>query len=132
MRLTLRINTSKAWYKLETVAPVKCILSKLGDIHPYQHGPVIQAQTVIFDQCDKNFVRYWLNNTTFPRLKKLILHSDHTDSSVVHWIARNSHVQTFLHESRYVCQCGLCRSALIEAPNIEPIGDIKYRELLKY
>ncbi|MBA3756248.1 MAG: hypothetical protein H0X02_08520 [Nitrosomonas sp.] len=124
------INTHEAWKALRTISPATCILSQLGDIHPYHDGPVIQAHTVVLDNCDKNFVFYWLNSRTFPYMNTLVLNSHPCEPSIVRWIARRSHMRTLVHENRYSYINRWCRDVKTEASQIQPISDAEYRKLL--
>jgi hypothetical protein len=47
---------------------------EMWDIHPFQ-GPVIDAETVIFDDCNKNFVFYWAIPRVLPTAKYVYLFS---------------------------------------------------------
>lgn len=49
------------------------ILGNFGDIHPFRNGPVFMAETVYIEWCDKNFIYYWIDETTFPHAKELYL-----------------------------------------------------------
>ena len=45
--------------------------------------PVIRASTVVFDDCDKNFVSYWMREAVFPDARLIILNSHPCDSGIV-------------------------------------------------
>lgn len=130
MRPTLLINTHAAWEGLKTVSPATCILSQLGDIQPYKNGPVIKAPTVVFDNCDKNFVNYWLNGRTFPFMNTLVMHSHPCDPGVVRWMAKRPHIQISVHQNWYRYINRWCHDVNKEAPHIIPISDVEYRKLL--
>lgn len=130
MRPTLLINTHEAWTKLKTVSPATCILSQLGDIHPHNDGPIIKAHTVVLDQCDKNFVYYWLDERTFPCMKELILNSHPCDPGVVRWMVKRPHIRISVHENWYRYINRWNHNGDIEAPHIKPISDVEYRKLL--
>jgi hypothetical protein len=63
------------WHGLKN----KCItnewihINKCGDIWPFKNGPVIKSKNIFITDCDKNFVRYWLNTDTFPNAKNIFL-----------------------------------------------------------
>lgn len=131
MRPTLLINAHAAWAALKTVSPATCILSQLGDIQPYKNGPVIKAQTVVLDNCDKNFVYYRLNGRTFPFMNTLVLNSHPCEPAIVWWMVKRPHIRISVHESRYSYINRWCPDVNKDAPHIKPISDAEYRKLLK-
>ena len=51
------------------------ILGEFGDIHPFKNGPIFMAEKVYIEWCDKNFIYYWIDETTFPNAKEVYLMS---------------------------------------------------------
>lgn len=58
------------------------IITMMGDIHPNDNGPIIECNSVIIKNCNKNFVYYWLNNKTFPQVENIFLLSHPCDKKV--------------------------------------------------
>lgn len=58
-------------------------LLRFGDIHPFIPRPVFLATKVFVDDCDKNFVYYWINKNTFPKLEELHLMSHPCEPEVL-------------------------------------------------
>jgi hypothetical protein len=83
----------------------------------FSNGPVFaNCTTLIIDQCDKNFVYYWLNRATFPSVTKVYLNAHPCDWSVF----KRGFEQYFLHEK-------WARHAEKEATII---SDAQYQEVL--
>lgn len=70
-------------------------LSDYGDIYPFQNHVIFKnAKRLIVDNCDKNFVYYWIDKVVFPNLETLYLVSHPCESAVL-----NRQIKTiFLHE----------------------------------
>lgn len=68
-----RVNWSKLNEK--QILNEHVILSKYGDIHSCSNGPVFFCKTLILDDCDRNFVAYWLNKRTFPKVQNIYVGS---------------------------------------------------------
>lgn len=128
MRPTLLIKTNEAWANLKTVSPAICVLSQLSDISAER--PIVQAHTVVFDNCDKNFVYYRLNDRTFPCMTTLILHSHPCDPKIVQWMAKQHHMRILVHENRYYYINRWCPNVKVEAAHIRPISEVHYHNLL--
>jgi hypothetical protein len=99
---TLEIQSSVAWYALGSrrLTQTEVVLSNMGDIHPYQNGPVFEETTVRLNRCDKNFVFYWLKPSTFPCVKTIHLNSHPCDPSVLWRWADDGNVTLWLDSSR--------------------------------
>ncbi len=83
----------------------------------FSNGPVFTNCTMlIIDQCDKNFVYYWLDRATFPQVTKVYLNSHPCNWSVF----KRGLGEYFLHEKWE-------RHAQKEAT---VISDAQYRKLL--
>lgn len=50
------------------------------DIRPFNRPKIVNCVKVIFHNCHRNFVLYWLDNTVFPNVKKVYVFSDITFS----------------------------------------------------
>ena len=46
-----------------------------GNIHPKMDGRVFKCDTLIVDQCNKNFVYYWIHSYYFINVKNIFLFS---------------------------------------------------------
>jgi hypothetical protein len=80
-----RIVGNQAWKSFtgKYIMNKKIVIRKCVDIHPYKDGPVFNcAETIFMDECDKNFVYYWLNEKTFPAIEKVYLLSHPCDPQV--------------------------------------------------
>ena len=69
---------------------------QMWDIHPFK-GPVIDARTAIFDNCDKNFVFYWMLPRVLPTLKTVYLWSHPCEPDVFRVLDKMG-ATVFLHE----------------------------------
>ena len=56
-----------------------------GDIKPTKYGPIFSNCKIVFvDNCDKNFVYYWINKRRFPNINSIYIFDTHPcDSEVV-------------------------------------------------
>lgn len=70
------------------------ILTKYGDIHPFADGPVFACNNLVLDECDKNFLAYWLNKTTFPNAKNIYIKSHPCDR----YVLNHEFEKVYLHE----------------------------------
>ncbi|XWV24712.1 hypothetical protein QJ856_gp1071 [Tupanvirus deep ocean] len=71
----LSINTNNVWFGLnkKIIRNENIILEGFDDIYPYNGGPVFMANKVFIMNCDKNFVYYWLDKSTFPNANTIYL-----------------------------------------------------------
>lgn len=73
----LKVTGYKEWVNLKDMDLNKYTtvdIKDCGDIHPFRGGPVFEnVETVFMRKCDKNFVFYWLNKHTFPKVKTIYL-----------------------------------------------------------
>lgn len=69
------VDGRNEWYLLtnKTINRNIVILKQMGDIHPTQHKPKFNCETLILDQCNKNFVYYWLDSGIFPDVQNIFL-----------------------------------------------------------
>lgn len=73
------------WYNLKSkiIANENIAVYNFGDIHPFENGPVFKnAKKLFVIDCNKNFVYYWINKSTFPNVTDLYLDSHPCDASV--------------------------------------------------
>jgi hypothetical protein len=126
------IGQTCGWTSLRGLSAPICVISQLGDIHPFPNGPVITSETVVLDHCDKNFVFYWLKDRTFPSLKKLVLASHPCEPAIVYWMAERKDVEILVHEHwwRYIPRWSPLRNDVVP-PHIQPITRDAYKMLLK-
>lgn len=88
-------NTNASWYNVpRNICKNKNVYFERGydnlikDTFPY-------AQTVIFNDCDKNFFNYNFNKKIFPKVKTVITNCHPNDFYVLN---RYSDVDVYLHE----------------------------------
>ncbi|XWV25954.1 hypothetical protein QJ857_gp1126 [Tupanvirus soda lake] len=77
-KFDLPLNGSRiAWNNLNNkiIKNEIVILEGFDDIHPHNEGPIFTANKVFLLSCDKNFVYYWLNKSTFPNASVIYLSS---------------------------------------------------------
>lgn len=69
--------TPKEWENLQgkIIKNKNVILTRYGDIHPFPNGPKFECENLILNNCNKNFVYYWLDKKTFPKVKNVFLGS---------------------------------------------------------
>lgn len=91
-------HSSDLWTNLNNkrILNSTVILKGFGDLHPYRNGPKFSAETVYVYNCDKNFVYYWINRSTFPNVKKLYLLSHPCEPPVL-----NQNIPEFYLEDGY-------------------------------
>lgn len=81
-----RVVGQKSWISLTNrkILNKSVEIKECGDIHPFPKGPVFQADTVHLRACNKNFIYYWLDYRTFPRVKHIYLSSHPCECDVLH------------------------------------------------
>jgi hypothetical protein len=94
-------DDNNAWRTLKIVNAPICRLTQLGDIHPFTPAPVVNSPFVIMDNCDKNFVYYWLDDRIFPRLSTFILASHPCEPKVARWMQRQTHTTFYVREDHF-------------------------------
>lgn len=129
MRPTLLITNRSEWTSLRCVSPSFCVLSRLSDIHPCCDGPAIDAETVVFDFCDRDFVHNWLNDRTFPSVNKLVLAS-HPRATVIQWLSRRDNLEVLVHEDYWRHIYRWCRDEKTSAAHLKCISTIDYERFL--
>jgi len=70
----LLITCDQQWASTKNVSVDLVHFREMGDTHPFQ-GPVINARTVVFENCDKNFVYYWAIPRVLPSARYVYLFS---------------------------------------------------------
>lgn len=130
MKSTLLINTREAWTNLKIAAPEICILSNLKDPHVVNEGPRILARTIVLDNCNHNFVYYYLNDRVFPIVTTLILNSHPADVETIRWMAKRPHVETWVHQRQYSDVTRVAKIVNVDISHIHQISDVSYRKLL--
>jgi hypothetical protein len=81
------IDGSEQWnsFKGKTIINKTIHITNMGDLHPYVDGVSFPNTVTIFlTHCDKNFVYYWLNKTTFPNVKTIYLRCHPCEHDVLH------------------------------------------------
>lgn len=58
------------------------VIKHMGDIHPTSQKPKFECETLVLDQCDKNFVYYWLDSGVFPNVRNIFLLSHPCEPNV--------------------------------------------------
>ncbi len=100
------------------------VLTGYGDVPPARFGPVFMCKNLWMYHCDKNFVYYWLDRSTFPNLQTVYLDSHPCEEQVL----RRDFPSMRLHERFQTYK----RRWAADRPNVEVISDVNYqRELQK-
>lgn len=88
--------TQMDWHDLQgkTIYNKNVVLSRYGDIHGFPEGPVFKCENLVLDQCDKNFLCYWLHKQTFPNVKQIFIGSHPCD----HYVLPRNFQEIHLHE----------------------------------
>jgi hypothetical protein len=92
----LLIDSDQQLQNIKNVQTDIVHFNKMWDIHPFK-GPVIDARTAVFDDCDKNFVFYWTLPRVLPTAKTVYLLS-HPCEPDVFWTLDKMGATVFLHE----------------------------------
>lgn len=72
------------WYALSgKIIKNSTVILSFGDIWPSKKGPIFHADTIFLDNCDKNFIYYWLDKNTFPFAKTIYLSSHPCEHDVL-------------------------------------------------
>ena len=85
-----------------TVNGKSIVFDKCGDIHPF-NVVFKEAETVVYNDCDKNFVYYWLKQSVLPSVKHVYLISHPCEPEVFYrW--ENTDVKIYVDKrwERYV------------------------------
>ncbi len=87
----------KSWEDLKgkTVVNESVVLARYGDIRPFANGPVFNCENLFVEECDENFVYYWVNQRTFPKAKNVYLNSHPCEFTVF----LRKFEMIYLHES---------------------------------
>ena len=83
----LRINGYKTdWKHLfgKKISNKVVHLINYGDVHPCTNKPIFMAETLFVENCNKNFIYYWLHENNFPNIKKVYLLSHPCEKIVLH------------------------------------------------
>jgi len=74
------------------------IMKDLGDILPFIPKPIIKSKQIVFHNCDKNFVYYWLLplETVFPCVNSVLLNSHPCEKDVLKKLQQKKHVNVYL------------------------------------
>ena len=99
------------------------VLSRYGDIHPFKPNPVFLCTTLVLNQCDKNFLVYHLNKSTFPNLKTLYIGSHPCD----HYVLNGDICPTVFLLENYRCYKNRWWS---ENENIKLISEADYDKFM--
>jgi hypothetical protein len=77
------VNGREEWssYAGKIINDKIVVLKQMGDIHPYENPPKFSCETIMLDQCDKNFVYYWLDSSVFTNVKNIFLLSHPCESN---------------------------------------------------
>lgn len=72
-----------------------CVES-IGNIGPFNDGPIINCKTLILNDCDKNFIYHWNNRKTFPIVENIFLLSHPCEYDVFHRWGEQPQVNIFI------------------------------------
>jgi hypothetical protein len=99
------------------------VLTGYGDVHPDRFGPVFMCKKLWMFHCNKNFVYYWLDRSTFPNLQTVYLNSHPCEESVLH----RGFPKMYLHErfESYKRRWAADRS------DVELISETEYQKTLQ-
>jgi hypothetical protein len=81
---TIRLVGSDAWKSAsgKLLAADQVTIAQMGDLHPRFPSPIVQAKTIVFHDCDKNFIFYWMKSENFPHCTDILLASHPCDPDV--------------------------------------------------
>ena len=101
LKLDAKINNF-AEFKNQEINNSCVALINYGNIHPFISSPVFQCCELYLDHCDKNFVRSFLKQQTFPNLKTVFIRSHPCDNYVLNnsWMKKNQ-IEVFLVENYF-------------------------------
>ena len=121
MKTILHLDGLKHWTPLSK-GKILCKnvrLTNFGDIYPFV-TVFPDAENVFIDSCNKNFVYYWADKSTFPNAKNLYLKSHPCESIVF----RRKFESINVHEAyrRYVERWG--------GSNAHVVSDEEYDKLI--
>lgn len=94
------------------------------DIHSFANSPVFYCTELFLEHCDKNFLRYWLKEKTFPNLKTVFIRSHPGDWYVLNntWIKQKK-IKVHLSE-HYFKYCA--NMSCFEESHIKEISNYEY------
>jgi len=99
------------------------ILTRYGDIHPYENSPVFNCETLFLNHCNKNFLAYWLNKKTFPNTTTVYVDSHPCDD----YVLTKRFDTIYLHEKFLKYKMMWWQNL----DNVKMISDSEYRKALQ-
>lgn len=92
----LLVTCDQQWASIGNVQTDILHFREMWDIHPFK-GPVINAETIVFENCDKNFVFYWAIPRVLPIAQRVYLFSHPCEPDVFRTLNRMG-VTTYMDE----------------------------------
>ena len=66
----------------------------------FKNGPIFKCHTLFLDECNENFIAYWLNRQTFPNVTTIFLNTPPCQSK---YVLSNKFQEIYLHEDYRFC-----------------------------
>lgn len=113
------------WKELQgkIISNKNVILTRYGDIYPFINVPIFECENLIIDECDKNFIAYWLNKQIFPNVRKVYIASCISDP---HVLRETNFQEIYLHE----CNFPYKEKWWSNFNNIKLINDTDYQKIV--
>lgn len=100
----LVITGNEEFYNLQDAMYTnrEVVFDKVGDIKPNSYPIFPNCKTLKFNNCDKNFVFYWLRAVVFPNVETVYMHSHPCEPQIFSRLDTNVKIYVHTKYERYV------------------------------
>ena len=98
----IRVIGNRAWRSLQSLkAPITAI-EDCGNIRPYDLGrPIIESPVVVINNCNKNFIYYWMKPSILTKVQTIYLGSHPCELAVLQRFSPETEILISDRFSRY-------------------------------